>query len=105
MARHGITRPLLMLGLPDYFIEHGDVPKLLAEWALGGCDEAIVVAGVQGALCGVDVERFVEQSLNNFRSKKCALLSCSRFCQSLGVQAKQSIFVPQTLLAIGIILL
>ena len=34
MARQGITRPLLMLGLPDHFIEHGDVPKLLAKVGL-----------------------------------------------------------------------
>ena len=34
MARQGIMRPLLMLGLPDQFIEHGDVPKLLAKVGL-----------------------------------------------------------------------
>lgn len=34
MARHAIARPLLMLGLPDHFIEHGDASKLLAKVGL-----------------------------------------------------------------------
>ena len=39
----GLTRPVLSLGLPDHFIEHGDPAKLLA---LQGLD----AAGIQAAI-------------------------------------------------------
>ncbi len=34
LAQAGITRPILMLGLPDKFIDHGDVAQLLAMYGL-----------------------------------------------------------------------
>jgi 1-deoxy-D-xylulose-5-phosphate synthase len=36
MAAEGIVRPLLMIGLPDKFIDHGDPAKLLASVGLDG---------------------------------------------------------------------
>jgi 1-deoxy-D-xylulose-5-phosphate synthase len=36
MAAEGIVKPLLMLGLPDKFIDHGDPAKLLASVGLDG---------------------------------------------------------------------
>jgi 1-deoxy-D-xylulose-5-phosphate synthase len=36
LAAEGIVKPLLMLGLPDRFIDHGDVPQLLAACGLDG---------------------------------------------------------------------
>jgi 1-deoxy-D-xylulose-5-phosphate synthase len=36
LAADGIVKPLLMLGLPDRFIDHGDVPQLLAACGLDG---------------------------------------------------------------------
>ena len=47
LAAAGLERPLLQLGLPDRFIEHGDPGKLLA---LCGLD----AAGIERAI----VERF-----------------------------------------------
>ena len=49
----GITLPVLQLGLPDVFIEHGDPAKLLA---LQGLDEA----GIARAI----VQRFGDQVAN-----------------------------------------
>src|SRR5690606_27711558 len=37
LAAHGISKPMLMLGLPDQFVEHGDPAKLLS---LCGLDAA-----------------------------------------------------------------
>jgi len=34
LQRHGVTVPLLQLGLPDAFLEHGDVSKMLAACGL-----------------------------------------------------------------------
>ena len=44
LAAAGITKPVLQLGLPDKFIEHGDPAKLLA---LQGLD----VAGIEASIC------------------------------------------------------
>src|SRR5690606_26325039 len=41
----GVQRPLLQLGLPDKFIEHGDPAKLLA---LQGLDAAGIEASITG---------------------------------------------------------
>ena len=40
----GITRPILHLGLPDTFIDHGDPARLLA---LQGLDAAGITAAIQ----------------------------------------------------------
>ena len=44
LAQAGITRPLLMLGLPDKFIDHGDVAQLLA---LHGLDADGITAAIK----------------------------------------------------------
>ncbi|MFG6449064.1 1-deoxy-D-xylulose-5-phosphate synthase [Roseateles sp. BYS180W] len=44
LAAHGLTLPLLQLGLPDEFIEHGDVPKLMS---LCGLDAAGIERSVR----------------------------------------------------------
>ena len=36
LAADGVTVPLLMLGLPEQFVEHGDSQQLLAECGLDG---------------------------------------------------------------------
>jgi len=43
MAAEGIVKPLLMLGLPDKFIDHGDHAKLLASLGLDGAGIAAAV--------------------------------------------------------------
>ncbi|RXZ33297.1 1-deoxy-D-xylulose-5-phosphate synthase [Oxalobacteraceae bacterium CAVE-383] len=43
LAEAGIVKPLLILGLPDRFIDHGDAPKLLASC---GLDAAGIAASV-----------------------------------------------------------
>ncbi|MGB7480237.1 MAG: 1-deoxy-D-xylulose-5-phosphate synthase [Burkholderiaceae bacterium] len=44
LAAAGITQPLLMLGLPDQFIDHGDAGKLLA---MHGLDADGIVASIR----------------------------------------------------------
>lgn len=44
LARAGVVKPVLQLGLPDVFIEHGDPAKLLA---LQGLD----AAGIENSIC------------------------------------------------------
>ncbi len=44
LAAHGLSRPVLQLGLPDAFIEHGDPVRLLA---LQGLDAAGIEASVR----------------------------------------------------------
>ena len=44
LAAAGVLRPLLQLGLPDTFIEHGDPARLLA---LQGLDAAGIEASVR----------------------------------------------------------
>ena len=44
----GVVKPLLQLGLPDEFIEHGDPAQLLA---LQGLDAAGIEASIRAALC------------------------------------------------------
>jgi 1-deoxy-D-xylulose-5-phosphate synthase len=44
LAEAGIVKPLLHLGLPDKFIDHGDVPHLLAEC---GLDAAGIAASIR----------------------------------------------------------
>ena len=53
-AAAGVLKPLLQLGLPDVFIEHGDPAKLLA---LQGLDAAGIEASIRHALCRPSVER------------------------------------------------
>jgi 1-deoxy-D-xylulose-5-phosphate synthase len=43
MAAEGIVKPLLMLGLPDKFIDHGDHAKLLASLGLDGAGIAAAI--------------------------------------------------------------
>ena len=43
LAAEGIVKPLLILGLPDQFIDHGDVPQLLAACGLDGAGIAASV--------------------------------------------------------------
>ena len=40
----GMHTPILVLGLPDEFIEHGEVPKLMAQYGLdaSGIEQAIL---------------------------------------------------------------
>ena len=47
LAKDGVTTPLLHLGLPDRFVEHGDTAKLLAEC---GLDSAGIAAAVRARL-------------------------------------------------------
>ncbi|RJX33495.1 MAG: 1-deoxy-D-xylulose-5-phosphate synthase [Oxalobacter sp.] len=44
LAEAGVVKPILMLGLPDLFIDHGDAPHLLA---LCGLDGAGIVAAIR----------------------------------------------------------
>ena len=44
LAAAGIVKPLLMLGLPDKFIDHGDTAQLLA---LCGLDGAGIAASIR----------------------------------------------------------
>jgi 1-deoxy-D-xylulose-5-phosphate synthase len=43
LAAEGIEKPLLLLGLPDQFVDHGDTAKLLASVGLdaAGIERAI----------------------------------------------------------------
>ena len=47
LEEQGLNTPLLRLGLPDEFIEHGDAPSLLAQH---GLDSAGIVATINKAL-------------------------------------------------------
>ena len=47
LAAAGLTRPLLHLGLPDRFVDHGDTGKLLAEV---GLDKPGLVAAIRSRL-------------------------------------------------------
>jgi len=47
MAAAGVVKPLLQLGLPDKFIDHGDAPQLLAQC---GLDAAGIVASIKQRL-------------------------------------------------------
>jgi 1-deoxy-D-xylulose-5-phosphate synthase len=51
MAAAGIVKPLLQLGLPDKFIDHGDAQQLLAEC---GLDAAGIAAAVRQRLGGAE---------------------------------------------------
>jgi len=44
LAAAGVVKPLLMLGLPDRFIDHGDAAQLLA---LCGLDATGIQASIQ----------------------------------------------------------
>jgi 1-deoxy-D-xylulose-5-phosphate synthase len=50
LAANGIALPLLQLGLPDQFVEHGDPARLLA-------------------LCGLDAEGIVRAIRQRFGSR------------------------------------
>jgi 1-deoxy-D-xylulose-5-phosphate synthase len=47
LAAAGIVKPILQLGLPDKFIDHGEVPNLLAQC---GLDAAGIVTSVKARL-------------------------------------------------------
>jgi 1-deoxy-D-xylulose-5-phosphate synthase len=47
LARHGVATPVLHLGLPDRFVEHGDSAKLLAEC---GLDAAGIAAAIKARM-------------------------------------------------------
>ncbi len=47
MAAAGVVKPLLQLGLPDKFIDHGDAPQLLAQC---GLDAAGIAASIRQRL-------------------------------------------------------
>jgi 1-deoxy-D-xylulose-5-phosphate synthase len=47
LARQGMAAPLLQLGLPDRFVDHGDQAQLLA-WV--GLDRAGIVASIRNRL-------------------------------------------------------
>jgi 1-deoxy-D-xylulose-5-phosphate synthase len=49
LASAGIVAPVLMLGLPDAFVEHGDPQQLLADC---GLDAAGIVRSVRERLAG-----------------------------------------------------
>ena len=49
LAEAGIVKPLLILGLPDRFIDHGDAPKLLASLGLDGAGIAASILQRFGA--------------------------------------------------------
>jgi 1-deoxy-D-xylulose-5-phosphate synthase len=49
MAAEGIVKPLLMLGLPDKFIDHGDPAKLLSSV---GLDAAGITASIKQRFAG-----------------------------------------------------
>ncbi len=51
LASAGIVKPLLQLGLPDKFIDHGDAQQLLAE---SGLDAAGIVTSVRKRLGGAE---------------------------------------------------
>jgi 1-deoxy-D-xylulose-5-phosphate synthase len=51
LASAGIVKPLLQLGLPDKFIDHGDAQQLLAEC---GLDAAGIIASVRKRLGGAE---------------------------------------------------
>ena len=44
LAAAGLTTPLLMLGLPDEFVEHGDPAKVLSHWGMdaSGIEQSIL---------------------------------------------------------------
>jgi 1-deoxy-D-xylulose-5-phosphate synthase len=50
----GLATPLLMMGLPDHFIEHGDQAALLAELGLDACGIERAVRARFGALLAPD---------------------------------------------------
>ena len=52
LAATGIVKPLLQLGLPDKFIDHGDAPQLLAQC---GLDAAGITASVNQRLNTVEL--------------------------------------------------
>jgi 1-deoxy-D-xylulose-5-phosphate synthase len=47
LAEAGVVKPILQLGLPDRFIDHGDAPTLLAQC---GLDAAGIAASVRQRL-------------------------------------------------------
>lgn len=51
LAEAGITKPLLMLGLPDQFIDHGDPNALLASV---GLDAKGIAASIRKRFGGVE---------------------------------------------------
>jgi 1-deoxy-D-xylulose-5-phosphate synthase len=49
LAQNGVVVPLLLLGLPDSFIEHGDPARMLADCGLDG---AGITASIRNILPG-----------------------------------------------------
>ncbi len=58
MAAAGIVKPLLQLGLPDKFIDHGDAQQLLAQC---GLDAAGIVAAIRQRIGKVEPRLVVNQ--------------------------------------------
>jgi 1-deoxy-D-xylulose-5-phosphate synthase len=59
LAQEGIVKPVLMLGLPDKFIDHGDPAKLLS---LAGLDANGIAASIKARFAsgsGSDEPRLV----------------------------------------------
>jgi 1-deoxy-D-xylulose-5-phosphate synthase len=48
LAAEGIVKPVLMLGLPDQFIDHGDPAKLLASVGLDAAGITASIASARG---------------------------------------------------------
>ncbi|MBC7514134.1 MAG: 1-deoxy-D-xylulose-5-phosphate synthase [Herminiimonas sp.] len=61
LAAEGIVKPLLMLGLPDRFIDHGDVAQLLVGCGLDGAGIAASIRQ-RFAAGGADAARLVANS-------------------------------------------
>jgi len=59
LAARAIVTPLLQLGLPDRFVDHGDQAQLLASV---GLDKAGIVAAVRGRLEKWGTERMLKSS-------------------------------------------
>ena len=56
LAEQGIVKPLLLLGLPDKFIDHGDPAKLLASV---GLDAGGIAASIRQRFFAGDEPRLV----------------------------------------------
>jgi len=71
LAAAGIVKPILQLGLPDKFIDHGEIPSLLAQC---GLDAAGIVTSVKARLQQITsvppAKRFKTRAITNSKSDK-----------------------------------
>jgi 1-deoxy-D-xylulose-5-phosphate synthase len=58
LAEEGIVKPILMLGLPDKFIDHGDPAKLLASV---GLDAAGIAASIKARFGNADAAEVADE--------------------------------------------